>query len=804
MLNEQRKIPRQIVIPGVSSAYEVLRLKNGHLWVAANKVIVLDKNDVFKHVLQHDQFNNFSLSEDRARVLYQTHDDVVWVGTFGYGLNKFNPDIAKFSFLNQQTPLPIPGNYVSAIYTKDDTTLWVGASRGLGIINLKTKTEKPLLKSNDLIQILKIIADRKGNIWLTTSRGVMQYSEGKLVTKNTLPWVYDLAEWDNAHFILATHTEGIYLMHRESGKASLFIPPTQLPDEVSCLLVEDKHLWVGCKDGLKLYDRSARQMKHFTTNRYSPFSLHSFFVKSLYRDRHNNLWAGTWGDGLSKLNVADSSFTTYDVNSGLPNNVVYGILEDKTGTLWLSTNAGLSAFNPQNGGFRNFNFFDGLQSNEFNTGAYFKSPGGKLYFGGVNGLTFFNPEDILQSQHAASIMLTAITIGNKPLTFKDADLIKNSLMTERMKLNWKQNDIGLKFTATDFKFAQRREFQYALKNDTWYDIGKRRSLELIDLPQGHHEVKLRTRIPGEEWSAPVVLLQIEIVPPVWEKFWFRMGVLLAIVTIVYAVARYRVIHLSRANAALNRIVAERTTEIQAMNEEIASQNDQLHLLVKELEAFSYSVSHDLRAPLRAVIGYSKMLEEDFNDKLDEKGIRLLNVIRHNANSMSNLIDALLEFAKLGRKELSKTKIDSPKFVRHILEGIKLSTPHKTEIKVGELPPVYGDSNLLSQVWINLISNAIKYSSKKDRPVVEIGSYQYDSEIVFYVKDNGAGFDMTYAGKLFGVFQRLHRADEFQGTGVGLALAQRIVNKHGGRVWAEGKVGEGARFYFSLPRGLDEM
>jgi light-regulated signal transduction histidine kinase (bacteriophytochrome) len=257
--------------------------------------------------------------------------------------------------------------------------------------------------------------------------------------------------------------------------------------------------------------------------------------------------------------------------------------------------------------------------------------------------------------------------------------------------------------------------------------------------------------------------------------------------------------LKRANLALNKLVDDRTKEILTKNEEIAMQNDQLQELNMELQAFSYSVSHDLRSPLRSVIGYSKVLEEDFKEKLNEEGKRVLSVIQKNALRMNNLIGDLLEFSKLGRKELRKSEIDIEKLLRNILGEISNSIQHKTEFRLNSLPSICADSNLLSQVWINLISNAIKYSAKKKTPIVEIGSHVEGSEIVFYVKDNGAGFDMNYVDKLFGVFQRLHKVEEFEGTGVGLALVKRIVVKHGGRVWAEAKVDEGATFYFSLPK-----
>ncbi len=225
--------------------------------------------------------------------------------------------------------------------------------------------------------------------------------------------------------------------------------------------------------------------------------------------------------------------------------------------------------------------------------------------------------------------------------------------------------------------------------------------------------------------------------------------------------------------------------------------EQLKAVNKELEAFSYSVSHDLRAPLRAVNGYAEMLNEDYEAELDEEGKRIIQAIRYNTAKMGTLIDDLLAFSQLGRKEMKKTKIDMNELTEGVLSEMNKSVSHKAKISIGELQSVKADYGLLHQVMFNLISNAIKYSSKKENPIVEIFSEMKDGEIIFSVKDNGAGFDMKYADKLFGVFQRLHSQEEFEGTGVGLAIVQRVIAKHSGRIWAEGKVNEGATFKFSL-------
>jgi two-component system, sensor histidine kinase and response regulator len=253
----------------------------------------------------------------------------------------------------------------------------------------------------------------------------------------------------------------------------------------------------------------------------------------------------------------------------------------------------------------------------------------------------------------------------------------------------------------------------------------------------------------------------------------------------------------------NLILEKADSQIKQLNRDLQKNLIELETANKELESFSYSVSHDLRAPLRLIIGYTKILEEDCKERLQHDDQQVLEVIQQNANRMDVLIDDLLEFSKLGKKEVRKSEIDTEAIVRQTVWEIGKAFPNTADIKLDPLPIAYADYALLTQVWANLISNAVKYSSKSKRPVVEIGSQKIGSEIIYHVKDNGVGFDMAYADKLFNVFQRLHGPEEFEGTGVGLALVQRIIIKHGGKIWVEAKKNEGATFYFSLPVKTEE-
>jgi PAS domain S-box-containing protein len=240
--------------------------------------------------------------------------------------------------------------------------------------------------------------------------------------------------------------------------------------------------------------------------------------------------------------------------------------------------------------------------------------------------------------------------------------------------------------------------------------------------------------------------------------------------------------------------------IQKLNADLKKQAAQLEAANKELEAFSYSVSHDLRAPLRAIDGFTRILFEDYEPLFDDEGKRVCKIISREAQHMGQLIDDLLAFSRLGRKEMHPTKIDMKAMVSSVFDELMATeAAEHIDFHIHRLPLAMGDATLIRQVWVNLISNAIKFSSKKEQAVIDVGSKYSENEHVYYVHDNGAGFDLEYVDKLFGVFQRLHSEKEFPGTGVGLAIVKRVINRHDGRVWAEGEVDKGATFYFALPR-----
>jgi signal transduction histidine kinase len=301
---------------------------------------------------------------------------------------------------------------------------------------------------------------------------------------------------------------------------------------------------------------------------------------------------------------------------------------------------------------------------------------------------------------------------------------------------------------------------------------------------------------------------------IWHPTYWLSGLIkaaTAAISIVTAILLVRLVpkaialpspsQLRQSNEALQREIQDRkriSEKISALNEELLTQTGRLETANNELETFAYSVSHDLRAPLRHIDGFVELLREEPVTQ-SESGTRYMKVIADSAMQMGILIDNLLSFSRMGRSAMTLTLVDSDALVKETLEELSHETKgRKIHWEIAPLPKVFVDRTLFKQVWMNLLGNAIKYSRERETAVITVGCHE-KAEHEFFVKDNGAGFDMRYADKLFGIFQRLHFKEEFEGTGIGLANVRRIVSRHGGRTWAEGEVDQGATFYFTLPK-----
>lgn len=283
--------------------------------------------------------------------------------------------------------------------------------------------------------------------------------------------------------------------------------------------------------------------------------------------------------------------------------------------------------------------------------------------------------------------------------------------------------------------------------------------------------------------------------------------LLAGLAFLGQVAHRRAQNLAEANRAQLRQIEEREAaeaEIHRLNRElearVAERTENLNEAISELEAFNYSVSHDLRSPLGAILNYAALLEEDYRSRLDPSGREFLERISASARSALSMMDGLLAFSRMGREQMKLVPVDMTRLFRVVFDELAAGkTWIRAELDLGQLPVAHADAAMMRIVATNLLSNAIKFAADREQPRIEVGSQRAEEEDVYWVRDNGVGFDMRFASKLFAVFERLHSSEEFEGSGVGLAIVGRIVRRHGGRVSAEGELGEGATFSFSLPR-----
>lgn len=614
-------------------------------------------------------------------------------------------------------------------------------------------------------QTLSLLQDRLGFIWVGTRFGLNKFDGSDFTI-----YAYDR---DNPNGLNANGVWSLY----EDRSGNLWIST-----------------WGG---GVDRFDPLTETFIHFRHNENVPGSLSSNLVWSVFQDSRGTIWVGT-EDGLNKYQPATNMFATYRAKDGLAGDLVAGILEDNRGNLWISTNRGLSRFDPQAETFRNYDAADGLQSNQFWVRAAYKSNSGELFFGGVRGFNAFFPHQLVDNPYIPPVVLTDFLLFNQPVGIGgDSPLPVHINFAKEIVLSHNQSVITFKFAALNYRSPAKNQYAYMLEgfDKTWTHVDStRRRATYTNLAPGTYIFRVKASNNDGVWNETGTAVRLIITPAWWQTWWFYAlcaAVVLGIFGVLYQAkagqvqAEKRLSEiLQESNERLEIKVQERTAELLAVN--------------KELEAFSYSVSHDLRAPLRAIDGFSQILLEEYNHKLDAEGVRYLQNVRSSAVYMGQLIDDLLRLSRVTRAEIRHETVNLSRLAEQTAATLQNSQPDRqVEFIIHPNLIVQGDPSLLQVVMQNLLDNAWKFSSRHPAARIEFGVEEIDGVKTFFVQDDGAGFDMAYSDKLFGTFQRLHHPDEFPGTGIGLATVQRIIHRYGGRIWATGAVEQGATFYFTL-------
>jgi ligand-binding sensor domain-containing protein/signal transduction histidine kinase len=809
---------------GPGSVLALLEDRTGHLWVGLENGGLdralfqrgAEKEAVFRHfrLVPHDAS---SLSNNSIHALVQDREGGIWAGTFGNGLNYTHPLRKKFDHVRQILGLAnsLNSDFVSALL-EEGPVLWIGTEGGLTRFDRNRGTFRHFVhdprdgRSIGSDAVWKIFRDSRGDLWIGTWGGglnLLDRSSGTFTRfkhDDRRPGsisgdnIFSIAEDRDGTLWVGTMGNGLNRMDPRTRTFRHYRYDPRNPrglgnDYINTIFIDSRNrIWIATSMTVDVLDPASGAFRHYRHEPARPRSLSANGATVFFEDSRKNLWIGTV-EGLNVHNPETDDFDHTNKDSGLPNNHIKSILEDAEGNLWIATNRGLSKFvggtkRPDQPVFIHYDPGDGLQGNEFIKRSCWRSPDGRMYFGGNNGYNFFNPDSLRENPFIPQVILTGFSLFNRPVRPGNGDspLKKVIGMTDEIGLDHRQSVMAFEFASLSYLMPEKNRFAYRMEgfDPDWIEAGPARSATYTNLGPGRYTFRVKGSNNDGLWNERGASVRVRIRPPFWGTWWFRLAGLAAACGLLFAGMRLRTKRIRKLNRELEKGIRERTAELEASN--------------REIEAFSHSVSHDLRAPLRSLNGFSKVLLDDYGLRLDDTGRDYLGRIRRASESMGRLIDDLLRLSRLTREGMKIREVNLGRIAEAVVDEHRQADPDRPIVfQCAADAVVQGDEPRLTILLRNLIDNAVKFSSRRPETRIEFGCLREDAAPVFFLRDNGVGFDMAYTHSLFGVFQRQH--PEFDGVGIGLATVQRIVDRHNGSVWAEGQVDGGAVFYFTIGR-----
>ncbi len=805
------------------AVYSIREDRSGGLWIGTYKGGLNRFEpgaESFLHV-RHDPRDPSGLGASQVTSLYEDSGRRLWVGTFGGGLDRVATDRVA----------------TDRVATDRLERSAGAASTGPGFAHYRHDARDPGSLASDRVRCL--LEDRSGRLWVGTYDSGLSYldpASGRFVHYRHDPEdpsslsqddVRCLAEDRAAHLWVGTYSGGLNRLDPARQTFTRFRHSPENPGSLSHdsvrAILEDRsgNLWVGTDGGLDRVAadrlRGAATFTHFRHDSEDPRSLSHDSISTLHEDPLGRLWIGTYGGGLNRLDrvatdrvatdrvatdrVPESAlerpvFVHYTEDSGLGDNHVFGILEDRRGRLWISTNRGLARFDPAAERWTGYDVRDGLQDVEFGGGT-FHHASGLMYFGGDRGFNAFRPERFEDNTEIPPVVVTSFQVFDRELA-----LGRTSSYLEEVELGHDDNFFTFEFAALNYHRPDRNRYRHRLEGleEDWVGPDTRRYASYTKVPPGDYVFRVQGSNNDGYWNEEGASIRIEILPPPW-RTWWAYGLYLA--TLAALAAALRRSH--RQKLERERESAEHERRV---NRQLLKADRQKNELIGELEAknaelerFTYTVSHDLKSPLLTVKGFLGLLRKDVAAGNEQRLEHDLERLEAAADKMTSLLDDLLQLSRVGRQVntfLPAAMHELAAQAVSLLAAEIAGRGAEVEIMPG-MPQVVGDSNRLVQVLQNLIHNAIKYMGAQPAPRVTVGvrSGDEDGEAIFFVRDNGLGIEPADRDKVFDLFQRLDKGGE--GTGVGLALVKRIVEVHGGRIWveSEGRF-QGSTFCFSLP------
>jgi ligand-binding sensor domain-containing protein/signal transduction histidine kinase len=832
---------------------------NGDLWIGtmSSGLFHLEAENNKIKVYKNNIFDNSSLSKNNILCIYEDNEGILWIGTKGGGLNKRRKN--QFSHFKNLpgNPGTLSANSIWSVYKDRKGTIWIGTEQGLNMLSENrekfiTFTNIPnnpgSLSDNSVYCIFE---DSQNNFWIGTSNGglnLFDRKSGKFkhhknnpLDKSSLSYDYvkTMAEDKYGRLWIGTRGGGLNLFDKKTGNFRHFIHDpgndnSLSNNRINALLFDKKGiLWIATSGGgLNSFDPESETFKRFAPDSTMPNSIKDLYVMAVCEDKAGNLWVGTYDRGLNLFDRKNESFISYTEKDGLPNNVIYGIIEDSKGKIWVSTNKGLSCFDPKTKIFENYDVSDGLQDNEFNTGACFASPDGELLFGGINGFNVFRPELIRKNKVIPPIALTDFKIINKKVIPGEKSPLKESIITAReINLSYKDYIFSIEFVALSLLSPGKNKYSYKLEgfDNEWIPTDyQNRVATYTNLEGGTYTFRLRASNNDGIWNEEGISVNIIIHPPFWKTWWFRLGLMITLLTGLFAFYRWRVNTLRKQKNELENIVSEKTKEIryqkeelEAVNEELTDSNEELHNQREELEKalqhlqdtqikliqsekmaslgiLAAGVAHEINNPLNFIQSGVEGLEEYFNQNLKEHLQPVSPFIYGINTGVSRASSIILSLRQYSHKsEEIKNECDLLEIIdncliilQNLIKGrIEIQKHHKSEnVKI------IANSGKLHQAFLNILSNSIQSIEKEG--VIKIFSEIKGQNVLIRFQDNGSGIDPEVLPKIFDPFFTTKQPGK--GTGLGLSITYKIIEELGGNIKIESEFKKGTIVEISIP------
>jgi two-component system sensor histidine kinase ChiS len=782
-------------IPGVeySRIAAITKDQIGRYWAAATDGSVLYlKNSESDFKIVGTPQN--SVRSDRTIALTNLFIDrsgVIWITTNGNGLYSYSPYRNKFLLFNNTSNANIRTNgyYIYSILKEGDY-LWLGCGmNGLERVNLATGESEsiPLLqgRGEPNYSYSSLFMDDRGFIWFLPAFNTSYRINKKTLSIKAFPTekLFSCFYQASSGEILACRADGVIEIF-DSVKTLLIKRPVEskrMPlKQLTTIAETDSGLfWIGTVDGLIRWDRSEQQMKVYRHHPEEENALPNNNIKKILVLRNGGVAFATMG-GLAFYNEETDDFTSYTVADGLPNDSIYSLEEDNSGLLWLSTNKGLICFSPSDTSITLFRQGDGLQSNEFNSNSSFLSDDGQLFFGGINGVSAFYPDKLIFNNSSPQIAYTSIELMGKEVTFDVA-----SADIPLIETDYRKNYFSFRFAALDFTNPSQNQYKYRIEgiNDSYQSLGTERSLN-IELSPGNYLLQVAGTNSDGIWSENDAMLRIIVHPPFWENPVFITMAILFLAGLVALVFLYNNYQSKRMQQILETEVAAKTRALENTN--------------RELESFNYMVSHDLQSPLMNLSHYVQLIRENLSDSDDSSNKKALEKISSIILRTRRLIRDLLYFSRSNTMHIDRSATSLSIICLECVNEARESNPASTIKFEGQRDiMVHADADLLKIAVKNIINNSVKFAPDPQNINISLKESAEDGCTVFRISDNGRTIPESNGRELFKPFRRGADSRQIPGTGIGLAIVERVIERHNGSVWLEKTPGGGVTVAFKL-------